>query len=88
MGRAMAGFIEGGQSTLFSAIVDNYISDDSPVCAVDVFVDGLDLATLGFEGVEPLALGRPAYRPATMLRRASIKRIARAPAELIVWFGA
>ena len=33
-----------------------------------MFVDGLDLAALGFEGVEPLALGQPAYRPATLLK--------------------
>jgi transposase len=67
----MAGFIEGldrDQSTLFPAVLDDYIGDDNPVRAVDVFVDGLDLAALGFEGVEPLALGRPAYRPATMLK--------------------
>lgn len=67
----MAGFIEGvdrSQSTLFPAVLDEYIGDDNPVRAVDVFVDGLDLAALGFEGVEPLALGRPAYRPATLLK--------------------
>ena len=67
----MAGFIEGldrDQSTLFPAALDDYIGDDNPVRAIDVFVDGLDLAALGFEGVEPLALSRPAYRPATMLK--------------------
>jgi transposase len=67
----MAGFIEGvdrGQSTLFPAALDDYIGDDNPVRAVDAFVDGLDLATLGFEGVQPLALGRPAYRPAILLK--------------------
>ena len=49
----MAGFIEGidgSQSTLFPAVLDDYIGDDNPVRAVDVFVDGLDLAALGFEG--------------------------------------
>lgn len=67
----MAGFIEGidrGQSTLFPAVLDEYIGDDNPVRAIDVFVDGLDLAALGFDGVQPLALGRPAYHPATMLK--------------------
>jgi transposase len=67
----MAGFIEGldrSQSTLFPAVLDEYIGNDNPVRAVDVFVDGLDLAALGFEGVEPLALGRPGYRPALMLK--------------------
>ncbi len=67
----MAGFIEGvdrHHSKLFSVVLDDYIGDDNPVRAVDVFVDSLDLAALGFEGVEPLALGRPAYRPATLLK--------------------
>ena len=67
----MAGFVEGidrGQCTLFPAVLDEYIGDDNPVRAIDVFVDGLDLAALGFDGVQPLALGRPGYHPATMLK--------------------
>jgi TolA-binding protein len=36
--------------------------------AIDVFVDELDLAGLGFSGVEPEATGRPAYHPATLLK--------------------
>ena len=46
----MAGFVEGvdrGQSTLFPAVLDESIGDDNPVRAIDVFVDGLDLAALG-----------------------------------------
>ena len=67
----MAGFVEGldrGQSTLFPARVDDYVAEDNPVRAVDVFVDGLDLARHGFEGVAPLATGRLGYHPATMLK--------------------
>jgi transposase len=67
----MAGFIEGvdrGQSTLFPAVLDEYIGDDNPVRAVDAFVNGLDLSALGFEGVQPPTLGRPAYRPASLLK--------------------
>lgn len=30
---------------------------------IDIFVDELDLATLGFEGVTPAHTGRPAYHP-------------------------
>src|SRR6202040_3748174 len=30
--------------------------------------DGLDLADLGFEGVEPAATGRPAYHPSVLLK--------------------
>jgi len=64
----MAGFVEGvdrGQSTLFPALLDDYVTEDKPVRAVDVFVDGLDL---GFVGVQPLDTGRPSYHPGTMLK--------------------
>jgi transposase len=69
--RAMAGFVEGvdrGQSTLFPVVLDDYVAEDNPVRAVDVFVDGLDLDKLGFVGVEPLDTGRPGYHPGTMLK--------------------
>jgi transposase len=67
----MAGFVEGvdrGQSTLFPALLDDYVAEDNPVRAVDVFVDGLDLAKLGFVGVQPLDTGRPGYHPGMMLK--------------------
>ena len=67
----MKRFIEGldrGQSTLFPASLDDYVVEDNPVRAVDVFVDGLDLDKLGFVGVEPLDTGRPSYHPAVMLK--------------------
>jgi transposase len=66
----MAGFLEGidrGQSTLFPALLDDYVAEDNPVRAVDVFVDGLDLDKLGFLGVQPLDTGRPGYHPRVML---------------------
>ena len=67
----MAGFVEGrdrSQSTLFPARLDEYVGEDNPVRAVDIFVDGLDLRKLGFGDVQPLATGRPGYHPATMLK--------------------
>ena len=67
----MKRFVEGtdrGQSTLFPAMLDDYVGEDNPVRAIDVFVDGLDLFELGFCGVEPEATGRPAYHPATLLK--------------------
>ena len=67
----MAGFVEGvdrGQSTLFPALLDDYVAEDNPVRAVDVFVDGLDLDKLGFVGVQPLDKGRPGYHPGMMLK--------------------
>src|SRR5688572_29180396 len=65
----MAGFVEGvdrSQSTLFPASLEDYITEDNPVRAVDVFVDGLDLRALGFTSVDPLETGRPGYHPAMM----------------------
>ena len=67
----MTRFVVGddrGQSALFPERLDDYVGEDNPVRAIDVFVEELDLAGLGFEGVQPLATGRPAYHPATLLK--------------------
>ena len=67
----MTRFVVGddrSQSTLFPERLDDYLGEDNPVRAIDVFVDELDLAGLGFGGVEPEATGRPAYHPATLLK--------------------
>ncbi len=48
--------------------LDDYVSDTNPVRVVDVFVDELDLITLGFESAVPAETGRPAYHPAVMLK--------------------
>src|SRR5450756_821807 len=67
----MTRFVVGdyrSQSTLFPERLDDYLGDDNPVRAIDVFVDELDLAKLGFGGVEPAATGRPAYHPASLLK--------------------
>jgi transposase len=67
----VAGFVEGigrEQSTLFPARLDDYVPEDNPVRAVDIFVDNLDLDKLGFMRVQPLDVGRPGYHPRTMLK--------------------
>ena len=67
----MKRFVEGvdrGRGTLFPDRLEDWIGDDNPVRAIDVFVDELDLGGLGFDRVEPLATGRPAYHPADMLK--------------------
>src|SRR3984893_1382517 len=67
----MTRFVVGddrSQSTLFPERLEDYLDEDNPVRAVDVFVDELDLARLGFGGVELEASGRPAYHPATLLK--------------------
>ncbi len=52
-----------GQSTLLPECLDDWIDEENPVRAIDAFVDALDLADLGFDGVEPAATGRPAFHP-------------------------
>ena len=67
----MRRFVEGmerGQSTLFPECLEDWICEDNPVRAIDVFVDHLDLAELGFGGVDPEASGRPSYHPSVLLK--------------------
>jgi len=67
----MKRFVEGidrGQSTLLPECVEDWVSEDNPVRVIDVFVDGLDLAGLGFDGVAPEVTGRPAYHPSVLLK--------------------
>lgn len=67
----MKRFIEGearSQSLLFPERLDDYVAEDNPVRAIEVFAESLDLGKLGFEGVEPEATGRPAYHPAVLLK--------------------
>jgi transposase len=64
-------FIEGEdrrQATLLPDSLEDYVTDDNPVRVIDVFIDELDLAAMGFAGVEPEATGRPAYHPVTLLK--------------------
>jgi len=56
------------QGTLLPESIDEYVSEENPVRVIDAFVEALDLASLGFDGIEPKATGRPAYHPATMLK--------------------
>jgi transposase len=67
----MRRFVEGtdrGQATLFPECLEEWICEDNPVRAVDVFVDQLDLLDLGFGGVDPEATGRPSYHPSVLLK--------------------
>jgi len=56
------------QGTLLPESIDEYVSEENPVRVIAAFVEALDLASLGFDGIEPKATGRPAYHPATMLK--------------------
>jgi transposase len=67
----MKRFVEGadrGQSTLFPECLEDWIGQDNPVRVIDVFVEELDLAGLGFCGVDPEATGRPSYHPSILLK--------------------
>src|SRR5476651_135019 len=67
----MRRFVEGmdrGQSTLFPECMEDWIGQDNPVRVIDVFVDELDLAELGFSGVDPEMTGRPSYHPSALLK--------------------
>jgi len=66
----MGGFIEGadrGQASFLPACLSDYVDNDNPARAIDVFVEALDLNSLGFRSA-PAATGRPGYDPATLLR--------------------
>jgi transposase len=67
----MSRYIDGQdrtQSVLFPERLDDWVDEDNPVRAVDVFVDTLDLVRLGFERAQPADTGRPAYHPGTLLK--------------------
>ena len=56
------------QVTLFPEILEDFVAKENPVRVIDVFVDGLDLESLGFKGVQSKATGRPGYHPAILLK--------------------
>ena len=67
----MKRFVEGEdrrQGALLPHCLDDYVTENNPVRVIEAFIDELDLATLGFNGVVPEATGRPAYHPATLLK--------------------
>jgi transposase len=67
----MKRFVEGmdrGQATLFPACLADWIEENNAVQVIDVFVDELDLAALGFDGVAPETTGRPSYHRSVLLK--------------------
>ena len=67
----MKRFVEGEdrrQGVLLPEFLDDYVSEENPVRAIDVFVEALDLGALGFDGVVPEATGRPGYHPGVLLK--------------------
>jgi transposase len=67
----MKRFVEGEdrrQVALLPHCLDDYVTENNPVRVIEAFIDELDLAKLGFDGVVPETTGRPAYHPATLLK--------------------
>src|SRR6202171_2481794 len=67
----MKGFVAGadrGQASLLPECLEDWAEERNSVRVIDAFVDALDLADLGFDGVEPEATGRPSYHPSTHLK--------------------
>jgi transposase len=67
----MKRFVAGAdrtQSTLLPESLDDWVDESNPVRVIDAFVDALNIAELGFDGVEPAATGRPSYHPASLLK--------------------
>ena len=60
------------QATLLPDSLEDYVTDENPVRVIDVFIDEMDFAAMGFAGVAPEATGRPAYHPATLLKSISM----------------
>jgi len=67
----MKRFVQGTdrtQSILLPEQLEDYVSEDHPVRVIDVFVDSLDLGSLGFGGAKPAQTGRPSYHPSVLLK--------------------
>ena len=72
----MSRFIEGQsrtQSTLFPEVLDDYIHEDNPIRAVDMFINSLDLSDLGFARCQPAKTG--------ILASKSLKRLILRPRQ-------
>src|SRR5471030_478656 len=64
-------FIDGEdrmQQALLPHSLEDYVGEENPVRVIEVFIDELDPAALGFSGMTPATTGRPAYHPSTLLK--------------------
>jgi transposase len=56
------------QTLLLPESVDDYVGPENPVRFIDAFVNGLDLAAVGFERAVSNNTGRPSYAPNELLK--------------------
>jgi transposase len=84
----------GCKQALLPHSPEDYVSEANPVRVIEVFIDELDLAALGFTGVTPATTGRRAYHPSTLLkiylygylnRLQSSRRLERSYANRLTW---
>jgi transposase len=64
-------FISGedrNQIILLSDSVEDYVDDNNAVRVIDVYINSLDLAALGFSRPQPHETGRPMYDPRDLLK--------------------
>ena len=62
----MRRFIDGEdrmQQALLPHCLEDYVGEENPVRVIEVFIEELDLAALGFSGMTPAATGGPAGLP-------------------------
>src|SRR5271167_1538956 len=56
------------QGVLLPEYLDDFVAEENQVRVVEAFVEELDLAALGFDGIRPAATGRPSYHPSVLLK--------------------
>ncbi len=57
------------QGMLLPPRIEEYITEDNPVRAIDVYIDSLDLEALGFNNIGGGQIpGQPAYPPSAILK--------------------
>lgn len=60
--------VERSQVMLLPSAVDDYVTEDNPVRAIDAFVEGVDLKLLGMEERMETGAGAPGYEPKALLK--------------------
>lgn len=56
------------QYTMFPNVMDDYIDENNPARAIDIFVDSLNVIEMGFDKAIISATGRPPYSPKDLLK--------------------
>src|SRR5688572_14865861 len=68
MGMQYLAGVDRNQSMLLPMTVEEYVSAENPVRAIDAFIEGLDVQALGFPLREEKDTGAPGYHPRELLK--------------------